>query len=800
LKGMSPSWRLTVEMEKNLDTFPASVAIVVPHALEIKRETGFVALRGNEELALSIESTSGLERVDAREFPGSDNGNGLLNVFQFSKPGFALRARIEMIRPEIEAVAMNNFRVGAEQVLLTATVNYTIKRAGVFALELALPEGYHVENVNGNGIQQQNERDNKGFNTLVVTLKARTMGSYRLTVQLTRDLKELPKSLAIAGVQPVGVDRLAEYIAVTAEAGVSVKTKSFDGLIEIPAVSLPDSSVAANGNVLAYKFISTGPEAATRWTLSVTTESVAAWVRAEIVNAISLTETLVDGRATIRYDIANAPVKELRVKVPENFQNVEITGPNIRSRQQDGNVWRVELQNPVQGTCTLNVTWEQSRSTKTNAMEFAGVSAERVERETGVLAISAKAPMQVGELSATDLRRVDVSDIPDWFDEADPATALVYRYVRPGYKLSLDVRRLDDAEVLQAIVEDAQLTSVVADDGQMMTKMSLSLQSNGRQFLQINLPAGATVWSAFVAGQPVRPGVRDGKLLLPIEQSATEDGTTSVELTYTGTNFFPRAKGQVSFVSPQFDVPLKSAHWEVYLPPNYNYGDFRGTMTHETAPAPEPVSTSFSSLDYSMMEEKSKSATKVEATREVDEARRKLAAGDVQGATATFYRARNLSLSDSRDTSVDDLKKDLQNAQASNLVAAQNDFTFRNSWGSSEDESGRDHPSQAASQYDNVAAGEQWNKLQQAQEIVTSKIQPLHVNLPVRGSHYEFSQVLQTETGKPMTVQLFAANTKAVNWPLRGLVAVGAFLALWGTVILMSRLTLRHKMNESQAV
>ena len=32
-----------------------------------------------------------------------------------------------MIRPEIEAVAMNNFRVGAEQVLLTATVNYTHK-------------------------------------------------------------------------------------------------------------------------------------------------------------------------------------------------------------------------------------------------------------------------------------------------------------------------------------------------------------------------------------------------------------------------------------------------------------------------------------------------------------------------------------------------------------------------------------------------------------------------------------------------------------------------------------------------
>ncbi len=806
LKGMSPSWRLTVEMERNLDTFPASVAIAVPHALEVKRETGFVALRGSEELALSVESTSGLERVDAREFPGSDNGNGLFSVFQFSRPEFAMRTRVETIRPEIEAVALNSFRVSAEQVSLATTVDYTIKRAGVFTLELALPEDYHVDNVNGDGIQQQNERDNQGSHTLVVTLKARTMGGYHLVVQLSRDLKELPKSLAITGVQAQGVDRLTGYVAVSAEPGVSVKTESFDGLIEIPAVSLPDANVAANGNVLAYKFISAGLDAhsnvgGTRpnWSLSVQTEKVDAWVRAEIVNTISLTETLVDGRAMIRYDIANAPVKELRVRVPENFQNVEIAGPNIRSREQDGNVWRIELQNPVRGHCNLTVTWEQPRSAKTNVMEFAGVSAEGVERESGLLAISAKAPMQVGELGATDLQRVDVSDIPDWFDAPDSGAALVYRYVRPGYKLSLDVRRLDDAEVLQAIVEDAQLTSVVADDGQMMTKMSLSLQSNGRQFLQVNLPAGATVWSAFVAGQPVRPGVRDGKLLLPIEQSVTDDGTTSVELTYTGTNFFPRAKGQVSFVSPQFDVPLKSAHWEVYLPPDYDYENFQGTMTRETAPAPEPVSTSFSSLDYSMMEEESKSAAKVEATRDVDEARRKLARGDVQGATATFYRARNLGLNDSLDTGADDLKKDLQNAQASNLIAAQNDFTARNSWNLSDNESTVDRP-KAGLQYDNAAAGEQWNKLQQAQEIVTAKIQPLHVNLPVRGSHYEFTQVLQTETGKPMTVELFAANTKAVNWPLRGLAAAGAFLALWTAIIIMSRLTLRFKMNESQAV
>jgi type II secretory pathway pseudopilin PulG len=798
LKGISPSWRLVIETEKNLDALPASLSIVVPHALDVKRETGLVALRGSEGLGLSVEIASDLQRVDAEEFARANAGNadGLFSVFQFSKPEFTLRARVEAIQPEIEAVAKNNFRVSDEQVSLSATINYTIKRTGVFALEIALPGGYRVESVDGSNIQQQNERNDHGSRILEVTLKDRTSGAYTLNIELTRDFRELPKSLVIAGVHPLGTAKLTGFVGVFAEPGVAVKTESFDGLTEIPAVSLPGyANVGGTGSVLAYKFISSGPKSTPEWKLSVTTEAIAAWTRAEIVNTISLTETLVSGRALVHYDIANAPVKELRVRVPENFLNVEITGPNIRSREQDGNVWLVELQNPTYGLYTLTVTWEQPRSSKRDTMELAGVSADGVERETGLLAISAKAPLLVNELTAVDLQRVDASDFPDWAGNPDNATTLAYRYVRPGYKLALDVRRLDEAEVLQAIVERAQLTSVVADDGQMMTEMSLSLRSNGRQFLEVELPAGANVWSAFVAGQPVRPSLREGKLLLPIEQSAADDGATSVELTYVGTNVFPRGHGQVRFVSPKFDVPLKNARWEIYLPPDYDYENFQGTMTREIAPVPESASTSFSILDYSRMEQASKSAAKVEALQDVNEARQQLAGGNVREANANFYRAKAKLYADGfANDDVKQLEKDLQNAQASNLVAAQSDFTARNSGRiAAGEENAPAQTPQSGLQYDNAAAGQQWTKLQQAQEIMTSKVQPLHVNLPVRGSHFAFTQVLQTETGLPMTIRLFAASEKAVNWPMRGLAVTCAFLMLWGMVAVLSRLTLRAK-------
>jgi type II secretory pathway pseudopilin PulG len=798
LKGVSSSWKLTVETEKVLAALPATEPVAVPHALDVKRETGLVALQGTEELGLSVESASGLERMDAEEFAqaGADRTSRLFSVFRFSNPEFALRVRAETVRPEIEAVVRNNFRVSAEQVALSATIDYTIKRAGLFALRVALPDSYRVERVTGNNILQQVEHSEGGARVLGVTLKDRTSGAYTLGIELTQSFKELPQSLAIVGVHPLDTAKLTGFIAVSAEPGVVVKTESFDGLTEIPAVSLPDyATVAGSGSVLAYKFISSEPKSVPEWQLSVATETIAAWVRAEVVNMFTLTETLVSGRALVRYDIANAPVKELRVKVPAEFKNVEISGPNIRSRAQDGNIWRVELQSPTRGTYTLTVAWDEPRPEKSGTMELAGVSAEGVERETGLLAISVPqrgTPLQVSELHAADLQRVDTGDFPDWAGRPDTATALAYRYARPGYQLTLDVRRFDEAEVLQALVDSAWFTSVVADDGQMMTELSLSVRNNGRQFLEIELPAGAKVWSAFVAGQPVRPSLRGDKLLLPIQQSSADDGAMAVELTYVGTNAFPRARGTVGFDSPKFDVPLKNARWEVYLPPDYDYQNFHGTMTRETAAVPEVSSMSFSTLDYWHMEQANKQQTQVEALRDVSEARQQLASGNVREASANFKRAKTkFYAGKGEDQDVKQLEKDLQSAQASNLIMAQSEFSVRNNGQVAGQINAPVQAGNLGLQYDSAAAEQQWAKLQQAQEIVAAQVRPLHVNLPVRGAHYAFTQVLQTEPGKAMTIQMQAANTKAVSWPKRGLTAMGAFLILWGLVAIVSHVTLR---------
>jgi hypothetical protein len=149
-----------------------------------------------------------------------------------------------------------------------------------------------------------------------------------------------------------------------------------------------------------------------------------------------------------------------------------------------------------------------------------------------------------GAVDALD-SKIDVGEWPAWTGRAPESAVLAYRYVRPGYRLLVEARRYAEAEVLQALVDNARFTTVVSDDGQTMTEASLSVRNNGRQHLEIELPKGATVWSAFVAGEPVRPSQREGRLLLPLERTSASDAPITVELTYVGEDMFPRRSGTV---------------------------------------------------------------------------------------------------------------------------------------------------------------------------------------------------------------------------------------------------------------
>jgi type II secretory pathway pseudopilin PulG/uncharacterized membrane protein (UPF0136 family) len=777
IKGVSPSYRLTVETERALDPPPSSVAVKLPHALDVKRETGCIALSGSDDLALAADAPSGLQKVDLAEFTKAfATPQALTAAYQFLRPDFGLTVRVETLQPQIEAVVRNRLRLGADQLHLTTHVDYTIKRAGLFALRLWVPTDFRVESVTGPDLAQWVERTESGRRIVEVTLKQRISGAYALQLQLVQPLPALPASLDVPGVHPLDTTKLTGFVVVSPEPGVQIKPGAREGLTEVPVASVPEG-----GAGLAYRYLSNDPAPATApWRLRVSSEAVESWIRAEVMTWLTLSETLASGRALVRFEVQNAPVKEFRLRIPAAFRNVEIEGANVRRRDQEGEEWRVELQSKVVGTHTLTVTWEQPWSVREEAkksrFDVTGVEALGVERETGAVAVIARAPLEVTPHAASaELIRLDVRELPEWGGRADPDPVLAYRYLRPGYQLALTAQRFAPAAVLQALVQEARLTTVVADDGQMMTELALRLRNNGRQFLEVALPVGAQLWSAFVAGQAVRPGVRNGKLLLPLEGDA--GGLISLELTYVGTGVFPHARGQVQLASPALDVPIQNARWDLYLPADYGYRGFGGTMTHEASAT--PVYRSFTLTEYQQVEQDNWKNRDQQASSSLDDALSKIKSGRLDEANKAYQVARRYGLKGGKKEAVQ-LEQELRRAQSGNLLNAQQALIANNAAFVNQS-AGQPAPAQQARTHsDDAAAEQQWVKLQQAQEVTTASAKPLKVNLPTRGLRHSFSQALQTEVGKPMLVQFVAVSANAASWPMRLGGAVLAFAALWG--------------------
>ena len=225
---------------------------------------------------------------------------------------------------------------------------------------------------------------------------------------------------------------------------------------------------------------------------------------------------------------------------------------------------------------------------------------------------------------------------------------------------------------------------------------------------------------------------------------------------------------------------MKNARWELYLPPDYGYSRFAGTMTRE--PDAAPVVRTFSALEYREAETGKKRALEIAVSSSRDDVRRKLSSGKLEEASKAYDRARRSGV----DAETDEFKalaKNIREAQSSNLLKAQKEVFDNNATFFRQDGAAPAQQVGVQLQLDDKSAQQQWERLQKAQEVASAVVRPLRVNLPTRGLRHAFSQILQTEVGKPMLVSFVATSAKAASWPLRMALFCAGFVALWALVI-----------------
>jgi hypothetical protein len=155
--------------------------------------------------------------------------------------------------------------------------------------------------------------------------------------------------------------------------------------------------------------------------------------------------------------------------------------------------------------------------------------------------------------------------------------------------LTVTVIRYTPQAVLVANVEEARYRILASEDGRLLVEARYAVRNNQRSFLKVAMPSGSTLWSATVAGRPIRPGVAEqDAVLLPLEKGrAGEDAPTFVvELVYLQGIDSWADKGRARLGLPALDLPVSRTGLEFHYSPRFRVDLQPGVFRVEDDPGP----------------------------------------------------------------------------------------------------------------------------------------------------------------------------------------------------------------------
>ena len=369
------------------------------------------------------------------------------------------------------------------------------------------------------------------------------------------------------------------------------------------------SRATNNGRTIIEATLEPGKPAKVWWT----TREIAAPVAqrevrflSDVKQVVSVGDSQLRVAALCDLTVIQGEAANFRMPLPSGFELTEVTGSSLDSFEVQNGVLILNVLEPSKRNHQFLIALERSnREKKVDSPLLAFTGAQH---ETGELLVEGVGAMELTPTESGGLRRIDVR-------EARPiARSLVrfplqaaFRYNRrPGDtpKLQLEWTQFPDSQVLSAVAERATVTTLTNFQGKSLTEVTLRVRNHSQPFVKVNLPPGATLVSAEVEGERVKPVSGDDGSRVPLLRVGfNPSGAYTVSFVYlsAGTQF--AKSGAYEMGLPKLDIPVNVLTWEVSLPERLEVKQFGGNaFAAELFPAPAPSSAAGDKDDYGMRE------------------------------------------------------------------------------------------------------------------------------------------------------------------------------------------------------
>src|SRR5689334_23574512 len=295
--------------------------------------------------------------------------------------------------------------------------------------------------------------------------------------------------------------------------------------------------------------------------------------RGSLTQLTSLGEDATSLYTEVNLEVTQGAAKEARIQLPENITINQVSGAMVADWEVKAGELIVSFLEPVEQSARFVITGE-TKTARDGHVEIALLRLLNMERDTGGVAVEVLGAGEIKDLKTQGLENADATELGDYVAGRQSPSMVAFRFrsgdAKASRSLAVDVARYAQQAVLMANIEEARYRVLLSKEGKSLVQAQYAIRNNSRNFLKITLPAGAAIWSASLAGKPVRPGQSpDGSLLLPLEKSrAGEESPAFVlEIFYLVRLTAWTDKGKATLALPAVDLPVSRTGLLLYHPP-----------------------------------------------------------------------------------------------------------------------------------------------------------------------------------------------------------------------------------------
>lgn len=469
----------------------------------------------------------------------------------------------------------------------TPPVPYTMKRADL---------KFHVANESVEGtVQLQGEILHKG-----VTKVPLTTGMAILDAR--QEGKSLPLQLE-SGTHTAVLTGPAEF-AVTLDAGLPLCIEAGRASFNLPAplassvrltLTLPGdhtnvrispglitSRASENAQTTVEATLVPGQNASIWWTTrEIAAPTVPKEVRflSDVKILVTLSEADLRIAALADISVVQGEPSQFEVAIPAGYEVTGATGTSVESSEVQSGVLILTVRAAAEKSHQFLISVEKSITATRADAPF--LSFQNAQRETGEVLVEGAGTIELTSTEGGGLKRMDFKETNPYLRSLArfPLQAAFRYHKQPNEQPSLAFAwtRFPDSSVLAAVVERAIVTTLVTNEGRSLTEVKLIVKNQAQPFLKVALPAGASILSAEVAGEKVKPVEGPDGNRVPLLRAGLRLSNcyaVSFVFMHSGAPFAKKGGSDISL--PKMDVPINLLQWEVFLPEQYKVKDFGG--------------------------------------------------------------------------------------------------------------------------------------------------------------------------------------------------------------------------------